>query len=255
MFWQLCLKVRKCDSRCRFHKWILNRIPFLFLHLPTQTQKTIQMKKISCITLAFTVLLAFASCMRGSENEQSAEKPKNVFEALGKMGTAMANGTKSADEAIKARRAKGDTLAMHYTELQKFLPTTLAGYTAKEPNGSTVNMMGASYSNAEIRFRNGNDDVKITIIDYNQAYSIYSAATMMWTIGMSVDSPEERAGGIKFDNRIAGWETYRKKSKRAELTLGVGSRFWVQVEADNQENTDYVKSVAKSIDLDGLAGM
>ena len=117
------------------------------------------MKLLLYSTLISAFFFAFASCTGGSADEkknQAAEKPKNVFEAFGKIAGAMAGGATGVDEAVKVRRAKGDTLAMHYTELQKFLPTVLDGYTAKEPDGSTVNMMGASYSNAEIRFKNGN---------------------------------------------------------------------------------------------------
>jgi hypothetical protein len=77
----------------------------------------------------------------------------------------------------------------------------------------------------------------------------------MWAMVMSVDSPDEKASGIKLDNSTGGWQVYKKKTKNATVTLGVGYRFWVQVDANNQDDADKVLSIAKSIDLAKLASL
>lgn len=158
-------------------------------------------------------------------------------------------------QIMKDRRAKGDTLAMPYAQLQKYLPQSVSGYTAGKPDGASVNMGQASYSTATIKFTNGNDWVKVAIVDYNQAYGMYASLTSVWAMGMSVDSPQEKADGIKLDNNVGGWEDYKKNNKEAIITLGVGSRFLVSVDASNQTDTEFAKSIAKSIDLSKLAGM
>lgn len=200
--------------------------------------------------------VALVSCGGSKEKEVEEVKPaSNPLEALVQAGEALEKATNTNTDKMKERRAKGDTLAMPYADLQKYLPT-LDGYTMGEPDGATVNMGVMSYSSAEARYKKeGGGKVKVTIIDYNQAYSMYTAATAMWAMGMSVDTPTEKAGSVKIGDNIAGWEVFKKKRNRAEITLGVGSRFWVQVEADNQENTDYVKEIAKKIDLDKLSAM
>jgi hypothetical protein len=161
-----------------------------------------------------------------------------------------------AETKLKERRERGDTLAMHYEKLIQHLPTEISGYNRKEPTGSSVNMAGMSYSNAEVRYENENGNfIKITLIDYNQAYGVYQSATAMWALGMSIDSPEEKSNGIKINEEVAGWETFKKKSKNAALTLGIGYRFWLNIEANNQENTDFVKEVAKKVDMDKLSAI
>ncbi|MEW6469233.1 MAG: hypothetical protein AB1458_09925 [Bacteroidota bacterium] len=211
-------------------------------------------KYLYCLLLSGS-LLPLASC-GGSSAPKEEEKPDNPLEALQKVGEEMKGGTDEAQQKMEERRKKGDTLVMKYEELMKFLPSEVSGYKRGEPDGASVNAMGSSFSNAEVRFEKENGDyVKVVIVDYNQAYSLYSSAAMAWTMGFSVDSPEEKANSVKLDNNIAGWEVYKKKSKDANITLGAGYRFWINVEANNQADTEFVKSVAKSIDLGKLASM
>ena len=198
--------------------------------------------------------LSLISC-GGTTEKKEEEKPDNPLEALAKMGEEMKGGTDDAKKKMDERRKKGDTLAMKYEDLMKYLPSEISGYTKGEPTGTSISMMGQSYSTAEVKFKNDKDWVKVQLIDYNQAYGLYSSAAMMWSMGFSVDSPEEKAGSVKLENNVAGWEVFKKKRKNAELTLGAGYRFWIHVEANNQESTDFVKSVAKSVDLTALAGM
>ncbi len=211
------------------------------------------MKKLIYQSIVIAFVLSGISC-GGNSNEMKEEKPKNTVEAITQIGEQMKKGSSDANTKMKERKAKGDTLAMNYKELQKYLPLSIDGYKTGEPNGTSINMQGMSYSSAEATFKKDNGDhIKVTIIDYNAAYGIYTAATAMWAIGMNVETPEEKVSGIKMDNEIGGWETFKKKRKDATVTLGVGYRFWVNIEANNQESTDFIKSVAKSMRLDDLA--
>ncbi|PLX03149.1 MAG: hypothetical protein C0594_10860, partial [Marinilabiliales bacterium] len=69
------------------------------------------------------------------------------------------------------------------------------------------------------------------------------------------DTNEEKAGPLKLDNGIKGWEVYDKVNKDANIVLGIGSRFLLTIEADDQENTYFVKEVAQSMDLDDLSSI
>jgi hypothetical protein len=197
---------------------------------------------------------ALVSC--GGKIDEEAEKPAtNPLEALVQAGEEMEKAANEGEAKMKERRAKGDTLAMPYAELQKYLPR-VDGFKAEEPSGSNIDMPGMSYSSAEAKYTKDDGTwIKVTIVDYNQAYSLYSAATAMWAMGMSVDTPTEKAGGLKFEGDIGGWETFHKQNKVATVVLGVGSRFWVSVEGEKQEGTDFVKSVAKLIDLKKLSAL
>src|SRR5580700_10789807 len=92
-----------------------------------------------------------------------------------------------------------------------------------------------SYSSVNIRFKKDNGDwVRVSIVDYNQAYNLYNTASMVWKMNISADSPQKKTNSIKLDNTEGGLENYNKQNKEAKITLGVGSRFWIDVEASNQ---------------------
>jgi len=150
----------------------------------------------------------------------------------------------------------GDSSALHYETLQGFLPQSLDGYEALEPDGATLNMRGMSYSSASIEFHNAvGGHVKITLMDYRTASQLYQMATMAWTHGVSIDTPEEQAKGIKVTENIGGWQSFKKKSGEATVILGIGNRFLLTVEADNQESAEAALNIAKSMNLEKLAGM
>jgi hypothetical protein len=219
--------------------------------------KPINMKNLlkfpAVLIIAATV---FTSC-GGSDDEYEEEKgPDNIFGAISnmkKMGEEMEEKAKKQKDKIEERKAKGDTLAMHYEELMKYLPESIDGYEKKEPTGESINMVGASYSTARVQYTNGNKWIKVQIADYNQAYSMYQGLTAMWAMGISVDNPNEKSNGIKLSDDIAGWESFKKKANEANISLGVGSRFFVTVSANEQTNTDFVKEIAKSMKLKELA--
>jgi hypothetical protein len=214
------------------------------------------MKKLIYITLPFALVFTLTSCGGKSEEvkEEQVEKPSNPLEALENLTEDSQESQDAAEKKIAERKAKGDTLAMHYEELMKYLPGEIAGYNRGEPDGTSMNQPGVSFSTADVRYTNEKDEeIHITIIDYNQAYGMYTAATALWAMGMSVDTPEEKSQGVKFEGEIGGWEEFNKKTGRTVLTLGVGYRFWVQIEADAQKDTENVKAIAKKIDLKKLS--
>src|SRR5687767_15142437 len=144
-------------------------------------------KLVSAALFSATLL----SC-GGTIDEEATKPATNPLEALVQAGEEMEKAANEGEAKMKERRAKGDTLAMPYADLQKYLPASVDGYKAEEPSGANMNMPGMSYSSAERRYaKDDGSSVKVTIIDYNQAYSLYSAATAMWAMGVSVDTPTE----------------------------------------------------------------
>jgi len=214
------------------------------------------MKKSTLVTFSVCMALTLASC--GGKSEETKEEETvtadNPVEALENMANESQNAQDEAQKKIAERKSKGDTLALPYEELMKYLPESIDGYTKGEPDGASVNVPGSSYSTADCEYTNDKGErVKVTIVDYNQAYGMYAGLTAMWAF--SIDTPEEKSQGVKLDNKVAGWEQFQKKSGDATLTLGVGYRFWVQVEASGQKDTEGVKKIAKMIDLDKLASL
>jgi len=167
------------------------------------------------------------------------------------------NMQKNAEKMQKNMEDKKDAKAIHYEELIKYLPESINGYElVGEPKGASMDMSGMSYSSAEVRYKNGNGDhINISLLDYNAAYSMYSMATAMWASGFKIDTSEEIAQSLNFSDNVNGWESFKKKSNKATIILGLGDRFLLTIEGDNQKNTANLKDIAKSMKIEELASL
>ncbi|MCY7352726.1 MAG: hypothetical protein LH606_19050 [Cytophagaceae bacterium] len=202
------------------------------------------------LRLSAGLMLAVA-LLTSCEGIQKAKEAANAVSVAKNYAMNLGEGQKKMEE----RRAKGDTLALPYADLQKYLPASVGGYEKDgEPEGQTMNMPGASYSVAAQNYKKGEQTLKISITDYNGAQALYGMATAMMSSGFSSENADEKIGGI--DLGVGkGWEDIKKKDKTASVVVGLSDRFFVQAEASNQENADFVKDVVKSMELSKLASL
>ncbi|MDT8412742.1 MAG: hypothetical protein RQ875_09790 [Vicingaceae bacterium] len=211
------------------------------------------MKKFNKFLLISLSAILIACGGEDKSQDDNIDVEKNPLGAAMKMAQNM---QEQAEKMQKNMEERKDAKAMHYEELIKFLPTEIDGYTAEEPDGGTVEMQGTSYSNADITFKNeAGERIKVSLLDYNAALSMYSMATAMWTSGLKIDTKDELAQSYTVNDEISGWETFKKKTGKASVILGINNRFMLTIEADKQENCDNVKSIAKNMDLDKLASL
>ena len=208
------------------------------------------MMNTKIILIALISATTLIAC--GSDENENIDVEKNPMEALMKMGENM---QKQAEKIEEKQKNRENASAMHYEELMKYLPESIEDYEKNEPKGESVEMGEMSFSSAEVRFKNQQDEIKITLLDYNAALSMYSMATAMWSTGFKIDNSKEKSQSVKLTDEITGWETIQKKSKDASLILGINDRFLLTIEAENQENTDLLKEIAKQMDLSKLSSL
>jgi len=205
--------------------------------------------------LSLSVVVLVAGCGKLDEAKQAAENMKE----LGKAAENMQEKVDANAARREERRKRGDTLAMHYQEMQKYLPESVAGYTAKDPVGQTSNMGGMSFSQAERTYSktgaDGTEDyVTVTLLDYNATADLYTGMTALWGANFSME--DQNGYSKSFDagvKDVAGWEHYDKQGKNSEVTLALGGRFILTIKANSQANNDMAKSLAKTLKLSDLA--
>jgi hypothetical protein len=205
--------------------------------------------------------LVFSSCGGKKESQSDTEtidasNPISALQDLEKAGEKMQENQNEAEKVAAERRKKGDTLVMHYKELQKFLPQSVEGYEKDgDPTGETVNGAGMSVSTATQKFRKGSDFLSVTMTDYNQAYAMMQG--LISAGGMfSVDSDDEKIN--KYDigvGKTTAIENYKKKDKDATVTVATGYRFWIEAKANNQPDTEKLKTVVKNLKIKELSEM
>jgi hypothetical protein len=180
---------------------------------------------------------------------------QNTVNSLSQESKAELNESSSTDTARKLReerRIKGDTLALSLEDLQKYLPEKINGYKAEgKPKGELMDIPGMSFSQAEQVYKKGDSRMVILLFDYNSSYDMYAGTTALFS-APSVENQEESSKPISMKDNMKGRESYKKKEKKAELMLGIAERFYLNIKADKQEGTEFIKSTADRLDLEGL---
>ena len=164
------------------------------------------------------------------------------------------NGLESSEKKIEEKRIKGDTLALSHEILETALPSSVEGFNAVgKGEGTTTNEEFVSWSVIEKKYRKGNQNLSISLADYNGAYGLYAGATALFDNVETIDNAEEKVQGIMLkDGKLKGRESLKKESREAYLMAGIQDRFLITIWADNQTDTELVKQVFGSIDLDKL---
>lgn len=212
------------------------------------------MKKLSIIIAASLVFFLFSCGEKIDEIKKVAEIASNAE----KYSEQAAKSTDEAEKIIKERKAKGDTLAMPYKELQAYLPASIDGYTVDNTDGQSTQMGEFSLSNGKRNFKKADGSfVEVELTDYNMAYGIYQSIAFWAMANISSENDEEMQKTFKpgYD-RTVGFETLKKKdSKNAEVVYAIGYRFILRVTADKQNSTDFVKQVAEKVNIKKLSKM
>lgn len=198
-----------------------------------------------------SIALCLAACDKVAEKTEEVQNNANVISQLDEMAQNIQKNSEEAKAKMKERRERGDTVAMHYDKLKAFLPTAVSGYAPYgEVIGESNNVPGMSFSKAEQVYKNGDKNLTVTVLDYNGIAALYTSMIAFCTPGLSIDNQEELTKGIDWEiEGVQGCKSYKKKTREASVIMGVGGRFVVTITATNQDNTDGLEALAKSLKL------
>ena len=201
--------------------------------------------------LSIPVLLFSTSCRNKS-------KPPDKIESISDLKDAsqiVEQKVKESSNRWAERKAKGDTLALPYKDLEAYLPE-INGYSKEGgPKGSQANVPGmGAWSQAEQEYINGDKRISVKIFDYNSSQQAFMGMTAMFGMGFSSEDDNKKQApadlGVK---DVAAYETLYKTEKRAEMVVVAGDRFIINIESNGEGDEDFIRSVAKSIHLSELA--
>jgi hypothetical protein len=142
---------------------------------------------------------------------------------------------------------------IHYSDLEKFLPIAIEGYDMEAPEGTTLNMEGFAVSSATAEYTSAHGDyIRVSILDYNAARSVYKMSTAMWGMGITIDSDDEYAKSFSLNNDISGWESFEKINNKSNVVAGIGNRLLITIEANNQSDSEKTKDILALVNLKSM---
>ena len=192
----------------------------------------------------------------GKEMQDAADALRNVESIAESAGDAKKT-MDDLEQRRKEREESGDTVAMPTDKLLTFLPGSIKGYEAQEPTFETVETTGMSMTTVKREY-NGADgkEVVVSLTDYNASAFGYLGVSAVFSLDIRVENQNEISGTFDTGNELVkGFENYKKKGREATATYGIAGRFLLVLSATDQESTDFVRSVAKSMPLKKLASM
>jgi len=207
------------------------------------------MKKVYNLFVVTVLTFVFTSC---GETEK-AENKETSKDSLEKSIKDVKQATEDLENIAEGLKSVGGGEPIHYKDLQKFLPQSIGGYQMEDPEGATLNMQGFSVSSADAEYTSdAGDYVRISILDYNAAISLFQMSTAMWKMGITIDSDDEYAKAFSLNNDVSGWETFDKRNNKANVVAGIGNRLLITVEANNQSDSEKAKDILASMNLKSM---
>jgi len=200
----------------------------------------VTIRSLRPILAAALPLLLLGACARKEKSGEGKELSKNPIAALSQISDAA---QKAADAAKEASEMK-PVDPVSFNALLPLLPAAPAGFTAEEPRGETTAAMGFKISEVERSYTKGDQHLHVKIVDGAYNAFIYAGVTM--AAQFSRESTEGYEKGVTIDGS-PGVEKWSKESRRGELTVVVGKRFLVSVDASPVE-PDFVRTVFASVD-------
>ena len=214
------------------------------------------MKRLQYSLYSLFIIGFLASC--GSDKKSTvieSDDGKVKIENLKNAGEQMEMAVNDAEKRREERKKRGDTLAMNYKELQKYLPD-INGYTKSgNPGGESMTMPGmGSFSQADQSYESGDKSIEITLLDYNQSMLGFTAASAMFSMNIQVENDQEKSGSFETGiNGVRGYETISKTDQRAEVMYAIADRYMLTLKLNGSNDADVLKKIAKGMKLDELA--
>jgi hypothetical protein len=203
-------------------------------------------RPILAAALPIALLLA-VGCSRKEKANEGHELSKNPIAAMGQISEA----AKKAAEAAKEASEMKPVDPVSFNALLPLLPPPPAGWTAEEPRGETSSGMGFRISDAERSYTKGDQHLHVKIVDGAYNSLIYAGVTM--AAQFAHESTEGYEKGVTLDGN-PGFEKWNKASKRGELSVIVGKRFLVDIDA-SPVDAEFVRSVYASVDKARLSAL
>ena len=204
------------------------------------------MKKI--IFIIFISIFAFACSDKKKEEAPDVLHVNELIEKANKINEDF----KTSESKFEARKAAGDTIAMDWEKLNQLIPD-LDGYERTEPKGMLLTMDNSSYSNTRVTFKKGYIEVDVSLYDYNMAITMFSAVTTWRNVGFNHEDENGYQKVTELKDVPDSWifEEWNKKNMRGTVTVSLNDRYFLQVGANDQKNSEFVKSIAMEVIKNG----
>lgn len=189
--------------------------------------------------LGLLVVLSLSGCDGGSD-VQSPDQGIPVVNP----DTSGSKSIQAFEAHVQARRAAGDTALIDHRRLKQALTDSIAGYTLELSESDRFASELFSFTEASKVFYTPNEDyIELTLGDYVNNPDFFRVNIQRYNLAQGVE-----ISGVKDEKRtVQGlapaqaqdfftWSSYNSRQRRAWVFMGLDERYFLTLEATNQEN-------------------
>lgn len=200
-----------------------------------------------CRGFVCAVLVAAVVGLNGCGGKDE-KKEQSMLEQLTEAGKAM---EKTAQQMEKTADQK-PVPPVSFKVLLTFLPATVDGLKAGEPEGESQTMGEWNFSRANIEFTgDGGKRASIEVFDYAHIGVLYAPYQLLFNMKFSRESTKGYEKSVKLAD-FPAFEKWELAGANNEITVLVGDRFIVVVKTDGLGEGS-ARKIAESMELKKLA--
>ena len=221
-------------------------------------------KLISFLTILSILFLFGCGSNEKQNNQKSGDQVSNQDDNSGvDEDEKQDNGKEDENDFMKGMKNFTDMMkqgskveTVDFRKLKELLPEELDGMNRTSASGEKTNSFGIKVSQSEGKYKSedGEQNIKITIIDLGSMKGLTGMALFAWTMA---EIDKETEDGYEKTTEFKGYkafEKYNTKNKNGDLEVIVGDRFMVKGEGWGI-NMDDIHNALSLIDFSSLESM
>ena len=221
-------------------------------------------KLISFLTILSILFLFGCGSNEKQNNQKSGDQVSNQDDNPGvDEDEKQDNGKEDENDFMKGMKNFTDMMkqgskveTVDFRKLKELLPEELDGMNRTSASGEKTNSFGIKDSQSEGKYKSedGEQNIKITIIDLGSMKGLTGMALFAWTMA---EIDKETEDGYEKTTEFKGYkafEKYNTKNKNGDLEVIVGDRFMVKGEGWGVDMDD-IHNALSLIDFSSLESM
>ncbi|MCG6914797.1 transposase [bacterium BMS3Abin03] len=221
-------------------------------------------KLISFLTILSILFLFGCGSNEKQNNQKSGDQVSNQDDNPGvDEDEKQDNGKEDENDFMKGMKNFTDMMkqgskveTVDFRKLKELLPEELDGMNRTSASGEKTNSFGIKVSQSEGKYKSedGEQNIKITIIDLGSMKGLTGMALFAWTMA---EIDKETEDGYEKTTEFKGYkafEKYNTKNKNGDLEVIVGDRFMVKGEGWGVDMDD-IHNALSLIDFSSLESM
>ena len=221
-------------------------------------------KLISFLTILSILFLFGCGSNEKQNNQKSGDQVSNQDDNSGvDEDEKQDNGKEDENDFMKGMKNFTDMMkqgskveTVDFRKLKELLPEELDGMNRTSASGEKTNSFGIKVSQSEGKYKSedGEQNIKITIIDLGSMKGLTGMALFAWTMA---EIDKETEDGYEKTTEFKGYkafEKYNTKNKNGDLEVLVGDRFMVKGEGWGVD-MDEIHNALGLIDFGSLESM